>query len=334
LGWEKLIMDKLRSAAIILLGMGEDCAKEILKNMSSSDVHKIMETINSIDNVTEEDVVRALNYFFNATSNTGIDIVSKENIKNTLASSLGIKGIEKIDIEKSQWIELLKYEPMNSILDLVQDEHPQVLTALIVILTQLGSTRASEIMKAQTKEMQNQIVKRMTNIAPISTYGIEAISIFFENELQSTDRYGVVTVDGIDAAANLISYLDSETEREIISTIANDDKKLAEKIQDKLLPFEKLAQLDSKSLQVLLAEVSNEDLVMALKGANEFLKNAFLKNMSSKSADILRDDLASKGPVKLVSVIEAQKRIIILARRLHKEEKIILIDKNDSDVVY
>lgn len=327
-------MDKLRAAAIILLGMGEECAKEILKNMSSSEVHKIMETVNNLDSVTEEDVVRALSYFFNESNNTGIDIVSKEHIKNTIASSLGIKGIEKIDIEKSKWIELLKYEPLNSILDVLQDEHPQILTALVVILTQLGSQRSSEIMKAQNKEMQNQIVKRMTNIAPISTYGIEAISIFFENELQSSDRYGVVTVDGIDAAANLISYLDSDMEREIINNIANDDKKLAEKIQDKLLPFEKLAQLDSKSLQVLLSEISNEDLVLALKGANEFIKNTFMKNMSTKSADILRDDLASKGPVKLLSVIEAQKRIILLAKKLNKEEKIILIDKNDSDVVY
>lgn len=327
-------MDKLKGAAIILLGMGEDCAKEILKNMSSSEVHKIMETVNSIDNVTEEDVIRALNFFFNESNNTGIDIVSKEHIKNTIASSLGIKGIEKVDIEKSQWIESLKFEPLNAILDLLQDEHPQIITALIVILTQLGSERASEIMKAQSKEMQNQIVKRMTHIAPISTYGIEAVAIFFENEIQNQDRYGVVTVDGIDAAANLISYMDSEEEREIIANIANDDKKLAEQIQDKLLPFEKIAQLDSKSLQVLLSEVNSEDLVLALKGASDFIKNAFMKNMSTKSADILKDDLASKGPVKLVSVIEAQKRIILLAKKLNKEEKIILIDKNDSDVVF
>ncbi len=327
-------MDKMRNAAIILLGMGEDCAKEILKSMSSSEVHKIMEMVNSLDSVSEEDVIRALNHFFNETNHTGIDIVSKENIKNTLASSLGIKGIEKIDIEKSRWIELLKYEPLSSILEIIQDEHPQVLTALVVMLTQLGSQRASEIMKGQSKEMQNQIVKRMTNIAPISTYGLEAISIFFESELQGSDRYEVVTVDGVDAAANLIAFLDSETEMEIISNIANEDKKLAEKIQDKLMPFDRLGQLDGKSLQVLLAEVNSEDLVVALKGANENLKNKFLKNMSAKSAEILQDDLAAKGPVKLLNVIEAQKRIILLAKKLHKEEKIILPDKNDSDVIY
>lgn len=327
-------MDKIRKAAIILLGMGEEYAEQILKNMSKSEVHKIMEVINTIDNVTEDDVIHAMNEFFNASDNTGIDIVSKENIKNTLISSLGIKGMENIDIEKSKWIELLKYEPLNSILETIRDEHPQIITALIVILTQLGSDRASEIMKAQSKEMQNQIIKRISCIGPISTYAIEAISQFFENELSSTDRYGVVTVDGVDAAANLISYLDGETEREIIADISNSDKKLAEQIQDKLLPFEKLATLDSRSLQLLLKETSPDDLVIALKGAPEHIKASFMKNMSTKAAEILKDDLESKGPVKLSNVIQAQKNIVLLAKRLAKEEKIILPSKTDSDVVF
>lgn len=327
-------MDKIRKAAIILLGMGEEYAEHILKNMSKSEVHKIMEAINTIDNVTEDDVIHAMNDFFNASDNTGIDIVSKDKIKNTIVSTLGIKGMEKVDIEKSKWIELLKYEPLTSILELIQDEHPQVLTALVVILTQLGSTRSSEIMKGQSKEMQNQIIKRMSTIGPISTFALESLSTFFENELSRADRYGVVTVDGIDAAANLISYLDSDTEREIIADLTNSNKQLAEQIQDKLLPFEKLAYLDTRSLQLLLKEVNNDDLVLALKGANEHIKNTFMKNMSSKAAEILKDDLESKGPVKLSNVLEAQKRIVLLAKKLSKEEKIILSTKSDPDVIF
>ncbi|VVC77108.1 Flagellar motor switch protein FliG [Aquicella siphonis] len=327
-------MDKIRKAAIILLGLGEEYAEQILKNMTKAEVHKIMEVINTIDNVSEDDVIHAMDEFFNASDNTGIDIVSKENIKNTLVSALGIKGMEKVDIEKSKWIELLKYEPLSSVLELIEDEHPQVLTALVVILTQLGSERASEIIKGQKKEMQNEIIKRMSYIGPISTYALEALSIFFENELSRSDRYGVVTVDGVDAAANLISYLDSETEREIIADLSNTDKKLAEQIQDKLLPFEKLAYLDTRSLQILLKEITPDDLVLALKGSNEYVKSTFMKNMSTKAAEILKDDLESKGPVKLSNVIEAQKKIVLLAKKLSKEEKIILSTKSDPDVIF
>jgi len=327
-------MDKIRKAAIILLGLGDDYAEEILKNMSKSEVHKIMEVINTLDTISEDDVIQAMNEFFNVTEGTGIDIVSKEHLKNSIVSALGIKGMEKIDLEKSKWLELIKHEPLDGILDLIREEHPQVITALVVILTQLGSLRASEITKAQTKEMKNDIIKRMSVIAPMSTYGLQALGIFIERELDCSDRYGVVTVDGVDVVANLISNLDAETEREIISELSSKDKALAEKIQDKLLPFEKLAYLDPKSLQILLKEISPDDLVISLKGSNEHLRNSFMRNMSTKAAEILKDDLESKGPVKLSNVIEAQKRIILLAKKLAKEEKIILTSKSDNDVVF
>ncbi len=327
-------MDKIRKAAIILLGLGDAYAEEILKNMSKSEVHKIMEVINTLDSVSEEDVIQAMNDFFNVTDGTGIDIVSKEHLKNSIVSALGIKGMEKIDLEKSKWLDLIKNEPLDGILELIREEHPQVIAALIVILTQLGSLRSSEITKAQTKEMKNEIIKRMSTIGPMSTFGLEALGSFIEGELDSTDRYGVVTVDGIDVVANLISNLDADTEREIIGDLTARDKVLAEKIQDKLLPFEKLAYLDSKSLQTLLKEIAPDDLVVALKGSNEHLRNSFMRNMSTKAAEILKDDLESKGPVKVSNVIEAQKKIILLAKKLAKEEKIILSSKSDSDIVY
>lgn len=327
-------MDKIKNAAIILLGMGEEYAEQILKNMSKAEVHKIMEVISTLDNVEEEDVILAIDEFLNKSDHTGIDIVSKEKIKNTLVSSLGIQGLENIDISKSRWIELIKNEPLTSVGETLKDEHPQILTAIIVILTQLGSSRATDIMRLQTPEMQTNIIRRISAITPISAYALEALSDFFDNELARSDRYGVVTVDGVDAAANLISNLDSEAERNIINDLSNSDKELADLIQDKLMPFEKLAYLDSKSLQLLLKEINADDMVMALKGANDHIRNTFMKNMSSKAAEILKDDLESKGPVKLANVIEAQKKIVQLAKKLSKEEKIILTGKSDSSVVF
>ncbi len=84
----------------------------------------------------------------------------------------------------------------------------------------------------------------------------------------------------------------------------------------------------------MLSEVENDDLVLALKGSESYVKNVFLKNMASKSADILRDELESKGPVKIANVIEAQKRIINVAKKLASEDKIIISTKVDSGVVY
>jgi flagellar motor switch protein FliG len=50
----------------------------------------------------------------------------------------------------------------------------------------------------------------------------------------------------------------------------------------------------------------------------------FVKNMSSRAAEMLKDDLESRGPVRLAEVEGAQKEIIAVARKLADAGKIVL----------
>lgn len=328
-------MDKIRNAAIILLGIGEKHAADILKNMSPKEIHAIIDEINKIDNVSEVEVIKALNDFFkDATGSNGVDMVTKEYLKNSLATAaefgiLGANG-DASGEGNAKWLEIIKWQPVENIVSIVRDEHPQIIA---VIATILSSEKASKVIKALPKPLQNQVIMRITNIGAISTFAMDALTSFFETELAKTEKYNAVSVDGVEAVANIISYLDTETELDLMSSISSSNQLISEKIQEKVFPFERLAQLDSRSLQTLLKEVNNDDLVLALKGIDDFVKTTFMKNMSSKSADILKDEIESKGPVKVASVVEAQKRIILLAKKLASEEKIILSTKSDSGVI-
>jgi flagellar motor switch protein FliG len=333
-------MDKIRNAAIILLGVGEKGASEILKNMSPREVRSIIEAINSIDSVTEDDVQAAFNDFFRESSGTsGIDAASREQIKNSLLSAVSNKGIGSIihgiNSDKDKWLELLRVQPVTSIVDMVIDEHPQVITALvIVVFNYLSSDSGTKMIKAMPKPLQNQVFRRMTGIGAMSKFAMDALSQFFEHELENSELNNTISIDGLETVANIISYLDSETEHEIMNELTSDNKVLGEKIQDKIFPFQRLAELDKKSLQYLLKEIKNEDLVVALKGVDDHVKEVFMTNMSTKSAEILRDEMDTKGPVKIAQVLDAQKRIIRTAKKLDEEEKIILSTKNNPDIVF
>lgn len=333
-------MDKIKNAAIILIGLGDKCASDILKNMSPKEVRLILEAINNIDSVSEEDLVNALNDFFKETENgSGIDFSSKEQIKNSILMAVGGKGIgsiiQGIDSEKDAWLDLLRSQPANSIVDLIQEEHPQIITALVIIMfNYLSSEHGTKFIKLLPKAMQSQIFRRMTGLGYMSKFGIDILATFFEKELESSEQNNIITVDGLETVANIISYLDTETEHEIMNDLTSDNKALSEKIQDKIFPFHRLADLDKKSIQVLLKEIKNEDLIIALKGVDEYVKEIFMQNMSSKSAEILKDEMETKGPVKLANVLDAQKRIIRIAKKLDEEEKIILSTKNNPDVVF
>ena len=58
----------------------------------------------------------------------------------------------------------------------------------------------------------------------------------------------------------------------------------------------------------------------------------FLDNMSTRAADMLVEDMEAKGPVKLAEMTEAQKKILVLAKKLEEDGEIMLGRKNDDFV--
>lgn len=326
---------RLRNAAVILLGLGDKYAPEILKNMSQEEVELIVKEINEINNVTDIDVIEALNDFFKESiGNSGIDPMAKEFFKHSLSSAVEsgkVGAFGNVGAEKAKWLELAKWQSVDNLYNILQDEHPQIIA--MVVTSILSSEKAAKLIKIFPPEVQTKIIIRMTSMGAVATFAMESLAQYFEECFAESEKYSQIGVDTVESVANIISHLDTKTEELLMNTLSQADQALTEQINEKIFPFERLAQLDNKSLQTLLKEVNNDDLVIALKGADDFVKNVFMKNMSSKSAEILKDEIESKGPVKINSVIDAQKRIVMLAKKMSQEEKIIMPIKDDAGII-
>jgi flagellar motor switch protein FliG len=110
----------------------------------------------------------------------------------------------------------------------------------------------------------------------------------------------------------------------VIESIRGHDADLAQKIKDKMFLFDDLQTLDNKSLQMVLKEVASDSLIIALKGASVELKEKFLANMATRAAEAMREDLESRGPMRLSEVEAQQKEILKTVRRLAEEGQIVL----------
>ena len=82
----------------------------------------------------------------------------------------------------------------------------------------------------------------------------------------------------------------------------------------------------------LESEIREKSLI-ALKGADEAFKTKVFKNMSQRAAEMMKDDLANKGPVRLLDVEMAQKEILLAARKLADEGTIALGGKGGDEYV-
>ena len=123
----------------------------------------------------------------------------------------------------------------------------------------------------------------------------------------------------------------SAAETAILDNVREYDPDLAQKILDEMFVFENLMDLDDRGIQTLLREVQSDSLVIALKGAPPEMREKIFKNMSQRAAEMLREDLESRGPVRLSEVEAEQKEILKTARRLAEEGQIALSSKGSDD---
>jgi len=138
---------------------------------------------------------------------------------------------------------------------------------------------------------------------------------------------------GIRAAAEILNFMGNANEASVIENVKTYDNDLAQKILDQMFVFENLLDIDDRGIQSLLKEIESESLIIALKGAPPELRDKFLTNMSQRAADLLREDLESRGPVRVSEVETEQKKILQIVRRLSDAGEIVISGKSDDSYV-
>jgi len=138
---------------------------------------------------------------------------------------------------------------------------------------------------------------------------------------------------GVRTVSEILNFMGTANETSVIDAVREYDPDLAQKILDEMFVFENLNDLDDRSIQLLLREVQSDSLILAMKGASEGLREKIFKNMSQRAAEMLRDDLESKGPVRLSEVEGEQKEILKIVRRLADEGQIVLGGKGDDQMI-
>jgi flagellar motor switch protein FliG len=218
-------------------------------------------------------------------------------------------------------IESLKWMDPLSVADLLRNEHPQIVAA---ILTHLDHDQASTVLKALPERQRNEVLVRIATLDGIQPSALRDLNEVMSMILAGTDRQRNASMGGVKTAAEIINLLGGSVETSVLDYIRELDGDLAQKITDNMFTFDDLDKLDDKGIQALMKEVQSESLVVALKGASTELRDRIFKNMSSRAAETLREDLESRGPVRLSEVEAEQKEMLKIVRRLVDEGQIVM----------
>ena len=324
----------LENAAILLMSLGEEEAAEVFRHLAPKEVQRLGETIAKLKVVTRDRVDDVLGKF-NEVAAAHHVLVSDtdEYVRSVLRKALGedkasllidriLQGSDVSGIEGLKWMDA------NSVAELLRNEHPQIVAAILV---HLDFDQSSSIMKAFSERQRNDVLMRIATLDGIQPTALKDLNEVLSKVLAGGERMKKSTLGGVKPAAEIINLLGTAIETSVLDHIREADADLAQKIMDNMFTFDDLTKLDDKGMQSLLKEVQSESLVIALKGATPELREKVFKNMSTRAAETLREDLESRGPVRVSEVEAEQKELLKTVRRLMDEGQIVLASGGADD---
>jgi flagellar motor switch protein FliG len=325
--------DGVVKGAILMLALGEEEAAEVMKYLGPREVQKLSAAMSTMKAVASEQLEQVLDDFRSETEqNTSFGLDSDEYIRTVLTRALGEDKAATLlnrilGTRDASGIESLKWMDAQSVADLIRNEHPQIIATILVHLERY---HACEVLGFFTERLRNDVVLRIATLDGIQPAALRELNEVLTKLLSGNENMKKKPIGGVRAAAEILNFLSGEIESSVLENLRNYDSDMAQKIMDEMFVFENIIDIDDRGIQVLLREVQSESLIVALKGANQELREKIFKNMSQRAAEMMREDLESKGPVRLSEVEAQQKEILQIVRRLADEGQIILGAKGDD----
>jgi flagellar motor switch protein FliG len=209
----------------------------------------------------------------------------------------------------------------SSVAELLRNEHPQIVAAILV---HLDFDQASGVLKCFTERQRNEVLVRVATLDGIQPSALKDLNEVMSKVLAGGDKLRKASLGGVKTAAEMINLMGASVETAVLDYIREADNELAQKIMDNMFTFDDLEKIDDKGIQLLMKEVQSESLVIALKGATPEMREKVFRNMSSRAAETLREDLEGRGPVRVSEVEAEQKEMLKIVRRLADEGQIVL----------
>ncbi|ATC81562.1 flagellar motor switch protein FliG [Pseudoalteromonas atlantica] len=312
-------LDGVDKAAILLLSLSEEDAAQILKHLEPKQVQKVGMAMAALDDLSQSKISAVHNLFIEQIQSfSTIGFQSEDFIKKALTAALGEdKAASLIDQivmgSGAKGLDSLKWMDSKQVANIIRNEHPQIQT---IVLSYLEPEQSAEILAQFPEKVRLDLTMRIANLEEVQPAALQELNEIMEKQFAGQAGAQAAKMGGLKAAADIMNYLDTNVEGQLMDSIREHDEEMSQQIQDLMFVFENLLDVDDRGIQAILREVQQDVLMKAIKGTDEALKDKILGNMSKRAAEMLADDLEAMAPVRISEVEAAQKEVLSTARRL------------------
>ncbi|QCI17489.1 flagellar motor switch protein FliG [Buchnera aphidicola (Acyrthosiphon lactucae)] len=323
-----MILNGTEKSALLLITIGSDQAGEILKNLTPFEVQELITAMVNIKRVSHKKLHEILTECYDlAIKNNILNCNNSDKyLVNMLTKALGEKKgnsllQEALEIRNAKiCIEALNYMKAEQVAFLLDNEHPQIITTILVYL---DKNQSAQVLSFLSDEKQSEIILRIIEFRGIEESSLVELNKVINNLLQNK-KLILSEKGGIKTAAQILNSMKMKNEKKTIKKISIFNQKLADRIVEEMFLFDNLVDIDDKHIKVLIKNIEKEKLYIALQNTNSSIREKFFKNMSQTESNELSLSLQKKSYISKNSIKNEQKLILIMIKSIIENGKISL----------
>ncbi|QCI22536.1 flagellar motor switch protein FliG [Buchnera aphidicola] len=323
-----MILNGTEKSALLLIAIGSDQAGEILKHLTPFEVQELINAMVNIKRVSTKKLNEILLECYDiAIKNNALNCNnSDEYLINMLSKALGEKKgnslvKEALEIRNAKiCIKALNYMKAEQVAFLLDNEHPQIVTTILVYL---NKNQSAQILSFLSNKKRAEIILRIIDFRGIEESCLVELTKVVNNLLLNK-KLILSEKGGIKVAAEILNSMKMKHEKETIKNISIVNKELAGRIVEEMFSFENLVEIDDKYIKLLIENIEEEKLYIALQKTNSAIRKKFFKNMSDVESNKLSLNLEKESYISDASIKNEQKLILIMIKSIIENGKVSL----------
>ncbi len=306
----------IEKAAILLMSLHEDNAREIVNSLDSDEINAISVAMAKLGNIDSDAVEKVLIEFIHDLNQSLTLVGNAKTTEKFLRKVLDDNKLNNVldrmySANTNTVWEVLSGFDDNAIAKFVKNEYPQT-TALI--LSKIPGHKAAKILKLLNPEYSVEVISRMASLGRVKTTTIENLEKTLEGELK--DKHGILNAgDNNRIVAEIFNNFNKDDERYFMETLKARDPIVAKSIAKMMFTFDELAHINPHGIQMIIQSVDNQTIINALVNAEEAVKNTFLSAMSQRIGRMIAEEIQSSN-ISIKENTDAQNRVLKIAKNM------------------
>ncbi len=251
-------MSGMEMAAVLMLSLNEEDAAQIFRHLEPKQVQRLGMSMASMSDFSHDRVAAVHRQFIDDIQKyTNIGIGSEDFVRKALVAALGEdKASNLVDQiilgSGARGLDSLKWMDARQVASIIQNEHPQIQT---IVLSYLEPEQSAEILSQFPEQVRLDLVMRIANLEEVQPAALQELNDIMEKQFAGAAGAQAAKMGGLKAAANIMNYLDTNIEGQLMDSIRESDEEMSQQIQDLMFVFENLIDVDDRGIQTLLREV-------------------------------------------------------------------------------